>query len=775
MIEQEKLYINDKLIELGGETSQFSRTLQVNDLVSLDNRQTNYTQNIKIPKTPKNVLNMDYLGVLGNNSNLPYQKNTIKYFVGNEAIIYNGWGVFSETNDYYNLTVYDGNIDLYKSIENTTLGELDLSGLDHSKNLTTVVDSFSSTALPYKYILADYNGQSTYVASGTTSGSTINIDYLVPSVKVSYLWDKIFEKYGFTYDGTIFSNDDFLNLWLTYPKAIDFIGTTTDIYINENTRFQSFASTYDGINSLYFYVDGSASTFNLDSVINDKHFKVAETASYKIEITGEIIPTGNDGSLSGVKCDIWLCKNSQSITNANDVTPVELLVANVGGDYTQYYSCDGSKIVSLNAGDTFSIIIRRNDGKNLRYVTEKSENKLQINVKKIDGGDVNFSSTLIDFSTKDFLNEIIQRFGLSIFKDKYTNKYDFKTLSEIINSNNPIDWSDKFQSIESERYIYGNYAQKNLLKYKYNDNNGTYNDGYINIDNENLNDSKTIIQSKIYSPESKFSNELGFPTNVYKLWNKEINDKKDINYKSLENRFHLLRATTKTFGDTTRIGSYSLQSIQTITTAPVETFSRLPFQDIVSNYYPSVSKILNKSKVIIANINLKHTDITDFDFTKLYFVKQLGNYFLVNKIVNFQIGKQTKVEMIKVDYSSVPTSPEISTKNILIKPVVSGSDYCLEIEMTLPTGYSTLVGVGTYIKINNSTTGFLFFTNVSGNTYKLLSYNDSITNDLVLNEIAIKVTDGINVITYSNINTPLTFTSTDLTNLTSKNLDLNIT
>jgi hypothetical protein len=104
--------------------------------------------------------------------------------------------------------------------ENTTLGDLNLTGLTHTKDVATVVNTFTATTLPYKYILADYNGQATYTStSGGTSATTINVDYLVPSVKVSYLWDNLFSTYGFTYSGSIFSSPDFTNLYLTYPKV----------------------------------------------------------------------------------------------------------------------------------------------------------------------------------------------------------------------------------------------------------------------------------------------------------------------------------------------------------------------------------------------------------------------------------------------------------------------------------------------------------------------------------------------------------------------------
>jgi hypothetical protein len=71
-----------------------------------------------------------------------------------------------------------------------------------------------------RFSLRRFNGQATYTStSGGTSATTINVDYLVPSVKVSYLWDNLFSTYGFTYSGSIFSSPDFTNLYLTYPKV----------------------------------------------------------------------------------------------------------------------------------------------------------------------------------------------------------------------------------------------------------------------------------------------------------------------------------------------------------------------------------------------------------------------------------------------------------------------------------------------------------------------------------------------------------------------------
>jgi hypothetical protein len=46
------------------------------------------------------------------------------------------------------------------------------------------------------------------------------------------------------------------------------------------------------------------------------------------------------------------------------------------------------------------------------------------------------------------------------------------------------------------------------MQYKYNDDNATYNDGSILINNQNIADSKVIIQSKLYSPDLDLSNNI---------------------------------------------------------------------------------------------------------------------------------------------------------------------------------------------------------------------------------------------------------------------------
>ena len=106
----EELYINNIQIEL--KSSTVARTLQINDLGDVVDRQSNYSNNIKIPKSPNNIRAFEMLGISGNTTRLPYENLVVKYVVNGIELISEGKGVVKNTNSSYNLVVYDGNISM---------------------------------------------------------------------------------------------------------------------------------------------------------------------------------------------------------------------------------------------------------------------------------------------------------------------------------------------------------------------------------------------------------------------------------------------------------------------------------------------------------------------------------------------------------------------------------------------------------------------------------------------------------------------------------------
>lgn len=609
-----------------------SRTLQVNDIATLSNRQSNYTNTYSLTLTAKNIRAMDLLGIVGNDSFVPYQRNEcFLYADSGECLIYNGWALITATGKEYKINVYDGNIDLYKAIENRSLAELPLSEISHLKNLSNVINSWDPDS-PYKYIIADYNGKMLY------DTDKINIDYLVPSVHVPYLWDKIFSTYNFTYEGSVFDSFNFQNLWMTFPKGIGSLSPDIEVF---NSGVYDFTL---GTRRGFVYYNTFTNDANYTSVVNTWNIVFSQATNYKINIDVNFrfdtaIGLNNPARL--------MMGRGQYITNLdNVVTPVQVIPFHYDQNMTNEF------VISVEAGENIFFYVE------LFYSgdTDLGDTSLDIIVNKSDSQNIDFASAFIDFKTKDFLNEVLTRLSITPYKDKYTNNYRFLTLEELLQDNSVIDWSaekSKFVRNLSERYTFGSYAQKNDFNYKYNDQEGDYNNGSITIDNVNLDDERTVLNSRIYSPERIKTDELFKPTNIYKLWDKEVKDNGAVTYKPLDKRYYFMRFDTHYFDTPKTIGSEVLAVEQSINSAPYESFFKLDFSAILQDYYAPINQILNKAKIVDNEIYLHDKDIEEIDFSKLYWIRELNSYFLLNKVNNYQGKGITKCEMIKVDYSPV--------------------------------------------------------------------------------------------------------------------------
>lgn len=637
-----KLYINNVEIELEP-SKPIARTLQVNDIADITNRQANFTPTIKIPKTANNIKAFVKLGLVGSSSNIPYQKNNAYLYSDNgDCLIYNGWAVIKETSDTYSCNLYDGAIDFYKAIENKKLSDLNLTEINHFKTLNNVIDSFNGLTT-YKYILADYNGKAKY------DGTKINIDYLIPSIPVSFLWDRVFDTFGFTYSGVVFDTFDFQNFYMTYPKGVAESNPTGEvIYTNPSFSWSSYTPNYlihnnpaptqgeflsDNIGYVAL-VDGTykITSFNSSIVVNG----VSSSQPYPISIPYKIVAEKN------------YSQEFEIYDSLTDIHTPQLIQMIIGDIIRLKIVVNGYVITSVVAGST-------SFGMEIRFLS---------------GQIIDFNETFVDFNIKDFINEILVRFALIPFKNKYSNNIVFKTLSEILQDNNVVDWTSKFVGINSESYIFNSYAQENNFVYKYNDKEENFNDGGFAINNKNLPEKKDIFKSAVYSPEKKKSTVLP-DYNIYKLWDKQIKEGGLIEYKDLDKRFYFMRAIHTTFPNIV-IGSELYQNEASISQAPIESFLDLSFSDIIQKYYGEYGQILDKAKVLNLNIYLTEQDIRDIDFSFLIWIEQLSSYFMLNKIHNFTGNGIVKCELVKVDYTT--TSSDIFYQ-IYITSFVAGCLY----------------------------------------------------------------------------------------------------
>ncbi|WP_228853253.1 hypothetical protein [Aegicerativicinus sediminis] len=641
-----RLLINGYRIDLYAGT-RIKQTKQVNDIGDLDTRQTNFTNKLTVPGTPNNVRAFNFLGIPGNQSNIPYQKNDAFLWGENEELlVYKGWAIVKQTAGHdYDIYVYDGMIDFYKAIENKTLTDMGISDLNHLKNLTNVVGTWTDPDLPYRYNVADYNGKMVYDLV------KLNIDYLIPSASVEYLWEKLFEYIGWTFEGDVFATDDFLDLWLSYPKSIgDDTQATLDVHL---WQFDGAPSYY--ANSFFgMYLYSNVLTHN--PVVNNAYFESSQQSPEQPP-DGQIITVLQDGLYK------FTFSGSLAIEAQPEADPLDILLQTLENGEIIYYTAvegiesgdDITKVfyINLSAGQSFKLYPSHSGTTfgvlgNVRVVGDMS-----IDADIVTGNQVDFEEAFIGMSIRDFVTDVMVRFSLTAYPDTINKHIKFLKHAEMVN-NNPEDWSKKFVKRTSEDYIYGSYGQKNRFAYKYNEREAEHNDGFLYVGNVNLPAEKKVYQSPLYSPEKNKVDLVGQKVNVYKFWDKEVKDDGSLKYKELDGRFYIMKSRSVSAGIT--VGSEQFQEDQAVTSFPVEDFTGLAYKEVINNFYPTIYSVLNKSKVMDMVMNLTAVDVEKVDFSRPKFIEQEGAYFILNKIRDFEEGRLTKCEMIRMERSETETN-----------------------------------------------------------------------------------------------------------------------
>lgn len=486
-----ELWFNSQRMELkAGE--KISYTLQVNDIADVKDRQASYTNLFALPKTANNIQAFKGLGVTSDTSNIPYTKNECQLKYGGFDVVRKGWMQVSETAEAYKVHVYSGIVNFFKAIDNKTIGgDLDLIEINHVKNIDTVGNSPFHPF--YRYHIADYNGL-THVGE-----SVINVDYLIPSVKVSYLWDKIHQAFGFTYSGDIFQEDDFQDLWLSYPKYVDALGSLKEVFRGNIGALQS--NVFDVVDKKYFYPEYSEVQkiepgYNIISYGNDVYypnkagnFQFGESGSFLVRLTGSV--TYSKNSRFSIRFVRQRGKPNVTFEAAPSIRP----------DYTgDTFTLDESIVFeNVSAGEylNFVILIYNNNG-----VTVNMPSSITMTVSKINTEEISFSEGFKGLQIKNFTKSILNRFGLTMFFNEDSNHVEYRQIPERLDFSKAIDWTEKYIKRTNERYVFSTYAQQNTFKFKYdNDDEASYNDGVITIPNANLDDEKTAYECFTYSPE----------------------------------------------------------------------------------------------------------------------------------------------------------------------------------------------------------------------------------------------------------------------------------
>lgn len=601
-------------------------TLQVNDLAEVKDRQASFTDAYDLPKTPKNIQALRGLGLPSDTSREPYRKPSCQIKIDGFDFVVNGWIKIKETDEDFKVAVFSGIINFFKAIENKTLGtDLDLSEINHDKTVPVVKASQLNPF--YKYLIADYNGKTHY----GTDDLIVNIDYLIPSANIKYLWDKVFERFGFEYTGSIFDSSDFLNLWITYPKGILDTDTTP---VENRTGSINYTQSSPYMTGMGEFGD---------------HLTIIQSGKYQFGLTFTLSGISNV-TLSGnpLKFQIW--RNSVKEWEES---------ATANGVYNL------SALINYNTGDDLYFRWGWEVPGNYALTIDYDIDTAIFNV-----ANYSFNEEFKDFQITDFVKEIFNRFALTPFADEFTNIIDFRLLTERIKAEKIVDWSAKYIERTGESYLFDDYAKENIFSYQYNDKESTHSNGSIYINNQNLKESKKVYESKTYSPEKDFAPyQLGASTvnvRTFKIYDKDIKEKngvQEISYKGLDKRFHFIKATAAV--NSFQIGTELLGEDETATDFFMGEFSDQDWQSLINKFYPDLKALLNDSRIHSIDLYLDMMDLLLLDLKAIYYFEQEQQYYILNKL-SFD-DDRAKGDFIRINSDTETVIPEEPSESPILK------------------------------------------------------------------------------------------------------------
>lgn len=646
-----KLTANGQSFE-GLDSQSIKYTKQIADIFDLAVVSSSYTNGFKIPKTPLNTQIMQGLGIIGDTSQIPYSKVGISLSDNGFVIFKNGWLSVSSTDDYYNVSCIDGMIDFFKAIENKTMGsDLNLSNFSHIKDLPSVIASFTNEY--YKYIVADYNGKNIGI-NGTTEG--INIDYLVPCFNMRKLFDLVMNTFGFPYnDNNIEEINDW---WITYPKSpAETVNDELSAELNKSFfASQPYQLTGDNWTAQPSFKSWDTSVVNEGVLISNWTYKILDSSPYRIEVGSEMYALyrsrynqSNERYLP-ITC-LVLVNGNVVISFQSDpyeIVERDLVIFLNYGDILEFRYVVTPYFISLVPGVSISGIL----GDQGYILREIRHNSTYLKVYKTNQGNVNLSDAFKDYQIKDFIKEVFWRTAVTPTTNMLTNEMSFVSLDERLDFSRAVDWSDKYIQRKKETYIQGSYAQKNIFKHKYNAEDDISQNGYLYVNNKNLEAEKTLVQSNIYAPELiNFDFGNGIKTNKFAVWQRETKEDADgvlsIEYKGLNNRFYIMKLIESPTSTYTFI-SEAVPAITTVSTFPYASTDGTTYDQIVPLKYNAYSGVLDNFRSHEIELALNLNDILGLYLTRPYYIKKEGMYYVLNRVF-YQEGQTLTGEFIRIN------------------------------------------------------------------------------------------------------------------------------
>lgn len=636
------------VIELGEEIKY---NFQIADVGDISVSKSNYTSSFQIPKTVANVRIFEGLGIPSDTSTIPYRINDV-VCMDNYTVIYTGTMIVLRTDDlFYNVTVISGAYDFASLLGDTRFSDINIIELIHPKTPTTVPPLLFNFDGPLAYFV----GLFTDTVEGQYWSNGINIDAMTPAVRLTYLLDKVFEFTNLEYTLPPSVATEIEDEFLTFPYP-----PYLDVGSDEQQVMQAQKGNSPGI------VVPSVETFN---------------SEFALSQYGDFDTIGGIGFSSSAPLTIDIGRVGQFIISFEDFLAYQYPLGEVGGDPITVQIFKNNSQVPIGQfqtrtptdppGEVYRTVHSFTIGDRLRiqFIGGPVGGGRQ-QVLKIDNIDLRFYDTdisaegihqIFGLTLANFIKDFMWRYALiPVQSPEGITFIEYPSIAD----GEPIDWTDKYIRRVDESYDIG-YAQNNWLRHKYVNDDSTYYDRLITSNNQNLANSKTIVQSNMFAPSAenysvhtrRLNGEWFYPVQTKKYETFEVTLKDDEGTRTADIKTQNRNFFVKLRPTLWEALEISLQS----STLPDGGVYQVPFintSEPPAGYTAAFSEnerwnVLNlfvdNTRQHIIELKLTETDVNTLELTRPYYFRQEAAYYILNKL-QFEKGTPARGEFVKINY-----------------------------------------------------------------------------------------------------------------------------
>lgn len=665
-----RLKVGNEFLDQNGDTN-IAQTISVSQFGRITDKNGSFSNKFKLPLTQKNK---DLLGFPDNfNDNLrtPFKRFGID-LVDKGAVIDSGYLRLTivDNQNEIQCTFFSGNTGWFAPLKEKSLRDLDLTEWSHTWNAATMkarIDSDPSEG----YFYAPIN----YTYGGVQASFTLFDRYMFPGMFIHTLVSTIFNEIGWTIDG------DFLEL-PTYKRMVlpfsdtDFTKPASEISTDE-------FEPWDAVSPLV-----TLTTYTL-AVSAVTTFTPSSDGSYNIEARIVFDVTSVTAAST-----ILTCKLNKLGVEQRRVTLT--LLPGTTGDQVATINLEGEDIDVSAESFTVTVDVLISGSATIGIANQGGIFFYESSAYTIGDTISNMATTLPDIKQSDFIKYLFFSFGVVPQPNATTNHLElalFNTLKD--NLPDAVDWSNKldlsksisqdftqllndYGSISEIKYI--NDTSDSFLESYFNDNAKGFGDGQIDVDNEFIQEKKTIYQA----PFAGFTNQYLFPDRVYAANIQFLDTTTDITgatRQTLTPKIGIMTPNEDVEQQTGGGAGYTVFTIQvfggatpdqTCTDTPFVYFAKQQSIPLIDKYSDSLAydqiegvgyndttlkpsylsdyeSILSNMRYLKAYFRLTEVDINNLDFLKPVYIDRYKSYFYISVIKNYRgSNKTTQCELIKI-------------------------------------------------------------------------------------------------------------------------------